>query len=84
MKTGNASTRDKIMIRGIPVINNWNPQVNIITIVIPKSGCNNKRVDIINIEAIDQIQPGNFFFSTHNDKIHALKITKNGLHTSLG
>ena len=54
------------------------------TIVIPKSGCNNKRVDIIIIEAIDHIQPEDFDFSIHKVKIHALKIIKNGLHASLG
>ena len=65
-------------------MNNWNPQVNIITIVIPKSGCNSNRVDMIVIEVIDHIQPEDFDFSAHKVKIHALNMTKNGLHASLG
>ena len=72
------------MISGIPVMNNWNPQVNIITIVMPKSGCSSKRVDMIIIVAIGHIQAVDFDFSTHKVKIHALNITKNGLHASLG
>ena len=76
--------RHKIIINGIPVINSWNPHVNIITMVIPKSGCNNKRVDIKIIDAIDHIHQGNFVFSTHNDKSQALKTTNKGLIISLG
>ena len=53
-------------------------------IVIPKSGCNNNRAEIMLIDIIDQIQPGKSFFSAHNDNTHALKIMKKGLHTSLG
>ena len=81
---GNASIRQKIIMIGIPVINNWKPQVKIITIVIPKSGCNNSSVEIILIDAIDHIHPGKFVFSDHNDKSQALNITKKGLQTSLG
>ncbi len=50
------------MINGIPVINNWKPHVNIITTVIPKSGCNNTNDEINIIDAIDHIQPGNCVF----------------------
>ena len=39
---------------------------------------------MIIIEAIENIQPGDFDFSTHKVKIQALNITKNGLHASLG
>ena len=65
-------------------MNSWNPQVNIITIVMPISGCNNKRADIKTVAPNDHSQPGKFGFWTHKDKIHALKTIKNGLHTSLG
>ncbi len=84
MNIGKAIIRHKISINGIPVINNWNPHVNIITIVIPKSGCNNNKDEIRIIDAIDHIQPGNFVFSIHNDNSQALKTTYKGLPISLG
>ena len=58
--------------------------MNINRIVIPKSGCNNNRAEIMLIDVIDQIQPGKFFFSAHNESTQALKIMNKGLHTSLG
>ena len=78
------TTNNEISINGIPVINNWNPHVNIITIVIPKSGCNNNKDESRTIDAIDHIQPGNLFFSIHNDNSQALKTTYKGLPISLG
>ena len=51
---------------------------------MPKSGCSNNKVDIKIIDAIDQIQPGKFVFSTHKDKSHALKTTNKGFANSLG
>ena len=56
-------------------MNNWSPQVNITTMVMPTSGCNNNNIETIINDPIDHNHPGNSFFSIHNESNQALTIT---------